>query len=422
MRRSYAEGAVYAVMVGAAEMYFVPDAVRLGAGPVVIGLVVGLPLAFGAVGAAIGLKMLDWFGRRRPVVVAGAVAQALVLYALASAELAGVGTPALLVAAASAYHLCAQLIAGPWSAWLGDIVPARIRGRYFSGRTRVVHLVTFVALLVGGGLLQWLEPGVGMAGGGRGFALLFGIAATFRASSAVLLALTPEGARPVHEGGPPRKLIPRWSVPADRLALAAGLLFFAVYFGSPFFTPYMLESLRFDYVEYTLATAAMVACKVLALRRWGHAVDRFGAVAVYRLAIVLQVAIPLPWLLTDSVVGIALAQGFSGFCWAAHEIGFFSLVLEHTKSSERPRAYALQSMSTGIGQLVGSLAGGLALMLVGDYLTIFAMTSALRLVACLVIAVALVEVFSTAGLGRRRLLLRVMGLRPSGGVIHRPLD
>jgi MFS family permease len=350
------------------------------------------------------------------------LAQTSVLLALVAAELQGVNTPLLLIAAASAYHLCAQLVAGPWSAWMGDIVPARIRGRYFSGRTRAVHLTTFVALLGGGALLQWLEPEIGMPGGGRGFALLYGTAAVFRFASAVLLASTPEGTRPIHELAVPRSLRPRWNVPADRLAIAAGLLFFAVYFGSPFFTPYMLEELHFDYVDYTLVTAAMVGCKVLALRRWGRAVDRFGAAAVYRLAIVLQVLIPLPWLLTDSVIGIALSQGFSGFAWAAHEIGFFSLVLEHTTSSARPRTYALQSISTGLGQLVGSLVGGLVLMLVGSYLTMFAMTSALRFLAASIMAVALAEVFRHVGVGRRRLLLRVMGLRPSGGVIHRPLD
>lgn len=422
MRRSFVEGSFYAVMVGLAEMYFVPDAVRLGAGAVEVAWLVGLPLAFGALGAAVGLRALGWWGRPRPVVVFGVIAQALVLLGLAVAELRAWTTPSVLVVAACGYHFCAQLVAGPWSAWFGDIVPPRIRGRYFSGRTRAVHFTSFIALLAGGLCLQWLEPPIDSGRGGLGFAVLFLGAAVSRLMSAVLLATTHEGSK--HSGGSsvPLPLRPRWRVPGDRLVVGAGVLYFAVYFGSPFFTPFMLEELRLDYAQYTLATAAMVACKVLSLRRWGRSVDRFGAVAVYRLAIVLLAAIPLPWLVVDGLAGVAAAQALSGFAWAAHEIAFFSLVLETTQSEARPRTYALQSMTTGIGQLLGSLAGGIALSSIAEPRAIFGLSSALRFAAAIGLAFVLAEVFRGARIGRRGLLLRVIGLRPSGGTVHRPVE
>ncbi len=421
MRRSFAEAIAYAAMFGLAEMFFVPDAVRLGAGPLAIAVVVGLPLAAGAAGASVGLRLVGWSSRRRPVVVGGVVGQALVLCALATAEAMTLNTPALLVAAACAYHFCAQLVAGPWSAWLGDIVPARIRGRYFSNRTRAVHLTSFVALLAGGLILQWLQPPLGTAGG-SGFAVLFATAALARVVSAALLATTPEGRRRPDEAPVATSLRPQWRVPADRLMLGAGLIYLAVYVGSPFFTPFMLEELRLDYAQYTLATAAMVACKVLSLRRWGHAVDRFGAAAVYRLAIVLVALIPVPWLFVQGAVGASLAQAVSGFAWAAHEIALFSVVLETTPSPQRPRVYALQSISTGLGQLGGSLAGALIVVWLSDTRQLFAVSSGLRLLAAAAVVWALAETFRTVRIGRRRLLLRVIGLRVSGGAVHRPMD
>ena len=204
--------------------------------------------------------------------------------------------------------------------------------------------------------------------------------------------------------------------------VGAGIVSLAVYVGSPFFTPFMLEELRLDYAQYTVATAAMVACKVLSLRRWGQAVDRFGAAAVYRLAIVLVALIPVPWLFVQGVVGVALAQALSGFSWAAHEIALFSVVLETTPSSQRPRAYALQSISNGLGQLGGSLVGAFIIVGLSDTRQLFAISSGLRLVAAIAVVWALAETFRNVRIGRRRLLLRVMGLRPSGGAVHRPMD
>ena len=52
------EGAVYALMVGCGETYFLANAVRLGASPLQQGLVVTLPLCVGAGGAVLSIAML----------------------------------------------------------------------------------------------------------------------------------------------------------------------------------------------------------------------------------------------------------------------------------------------------------------------------------------------------------------------------
>lgn len=418
MRRSVAEGGFYALMFGFAELYFVPDGVRMGASSIEVGLLVGLPLAAGAMGAWVGLHVLRWSGHRRPVVVTGVSAQATILLLAAWMQWTGHGTLPRLVAIVCTYHFCAQLHGASWSSWLGDLVPARIRGRYFSHRTRVVHLTSFAALLTGGALLQWLEQPTGL-GAGRGFAVLYALAGLSRVMSATWLSMTPEG-RPAST--PTRTALrPRWSRQGDRLALMTGLLFFAVYLGSPFFTPFMLEDLGFSYFEYTLTNAAMVLCKVVSMRRWGHALDRHGAAAIYRLTIILTALVPLPWLWVESVWGLGIAQALSGFAWAGHEVAFFSLVLETHSAPERARAYTLQSIVNGSAQLLGSLLGGLALAWWLDARWVFALTTAARIMAAICVALALRQVFATVRLGRRALLLRVVGLGPSGGALHRPI-
>lgn len=420
MRRSVVEGSFYAVMFGLAELYFVPDGVRMGATSVQVGLLVGLPLAVGSVGALLGLRLLQWSGRRRPLVVSGVSCQAAVLCLAAFMQWSGQGTLPRLLILVCAYHFFAQLHGASWSSWIGDLVPAPIRGRYFSQRTRTVHLTSFLALLVGGGILQGLERSTHLPSG-FGFAVLYTAAGVARVVSAILLASTPEGLPAQQTRAAKLPLRPRWSRHGDRLALVGGLLFFAVYLGSPFFTPYMLEQLDFSYLEYTLASAVVVLCKVVSMPRWGQALDRHGAAAIYRLAILLLAVVPLPWLWVRGAVGVGFAQGLSGFAWAGHEVAFFSLVLETHAPHERARAYTLQSITNGSAQLLGSLMGGLALVWWVDTRWVFAATTVARLMAAIVIAIALREVFARARVGRRALLLRVVGLRPSGGTVHRPI-
>lgn len=433
VRRSLAlsivEGACYAVMVGLGEAYFIADAVRLGAAPVMLGLMVGLPLAVGGAAAVAGATALRRVSRRRPLTATLVAIQAAVLVAMAWSAATGRATPGRLLLAVCAYHACGQVCGALWSSWYGDLVPSTIRGRYFARRARVVHLATFAALIGGGFALYGLEGGGGPAGaaarGGAGFATLYLAAAAFRLISATLLALSPEGrmtddapagwrdlrrvtAGDGHGAGP------------GRILWVSAILYSAVYVGSPYFSPHMLEGLHLDYRQFMAASAAQVVAKVVSLHAFGRAVDAHGPVAVYRLAAVLIALIPLPWLFLSSVPAVLAVQAMSGFSWAAHEIGIFSLLLSTASARARVLVFAAQSLMNGAAQLVGSLLGAAVVAFAGSYRAAFLASLVSRGVAAAVVSLAVRDLTRPA-VSRRRVLLRVIGFRPSGGVAHRPV-
>ena len=82
MRLSLADALFCALMVGAGEVYFLADAVRLGATPLEQALVITIPLCVGTLGPLVSLALLGRFRRRKAVVVTGATAQALVLFSI----------------------------------------------------------------------------------------------------------------------------------------------------------------------------------------------------------------------------------------------------------------------------------------------------------------------------------------------------
>lgn len=425
MRLSRIDAAVYALMVGLGEAYFLADGVRLGATPTEIALLVGLPLAVGASGPILALRLLRTLGRRKPVVVGAAAGQGAILLGLAWLDANGITTASLLIAVSTLYQIFAQSAGTAWSSWYGDLVPAAGRGRYFATRNRGAYAGTLVGLVAGGLILSRFEParaGIAGAVGGGGFAVAYLLAGIFRCVSVALLAASPEGR---FSGMPDRARVGRFlrtqrGSGAWRLVLLVGLLQVAVYVASPFFNPYMLEALEFTYIEYMIASACLVVAKVLALPLWGRWIDQRGPQRTLALGGLVLAIVPLPWILASDLWGVLLCEAISGAAWSGFEVGHFSLLLELGYRRMRPTVFAAQSVVTGSGQLVGGLIGSALLASALDPRAIFAVSSGLRIGVVLLLIWLLPR--RAIGVLRPQPQFRIAGFRPGTGMARRPVE
>jgi MFS family permease len=423
---SVGDGVFFAFMVGIGESFLVADALRLGASTFEQGLIVTLPLLCGALGPLIALRVLARIPLRRALVLVGAWLQVANWLALALLDFLGGNDPLVLIGFACLHQVFGQLTGTGWTSWFGDVVPRQLRGRFFGRRNRWIHVSTCLGLLVGGGLLELLEPARCRAGfeEGHGFALLFMLAALARAVSSAFLFLTPE---PRFAGLAPAVRVSQFlrtarGNRAARLLCFSGTLYFSVYVASPYFAPFMLEELDFRYWEFTLASLAIVVFKVLSVPAWGRVIDGHGAHPTFALAALLTALVPLPWLWTHGLGWALLAQSFSGFSWAGYEVALFALLLDSSYRGTRPHVFAVQSLLHGTGQLLGGLAGAFALARIGDLRALFALSLATRLLLALCVPGLVPRPPGGAQAGKRALLLRVIGLRPSGGLAHRPVE
>ncbi len=430
MRLSMADGATYALMVGTAEVYFLADAIRLGASAFELALVVGLPLACGALGPLLALRRLSRARSRKPLVVGAALGQALILAALGLVDLAGAASPASLIGLICLYQICAQGAGTGWASWYGDLVPREVRGRYFSRRTRLVHLSTCIGMLTGGLLLDRLEPGpagdaLSAELGGAGFGTLFLVAAAYRLFSALLLAASPEGP---FRGVPDRMRVERFlrtqrGTGAWRLVLLVGSLQFFVYLASAYFAPFMLGELRLDYLEYTAANLWLVIVKVALLPLWGRWIDQYGPRSILALALVLVALVPLPWVFASGLGLVLVAQTLSGISWSGFEVSNFALLLDSGYRRTRLHLFAAQSIMNGGAQLAGSLTGAMLLPWIdGGYRVLFLASCVGRMVVALAMPAVVPPARGAPGIGRGRLALRMVGIRPGGGPMHRPVE
>jgi MFS family permease len=426
MRLSAIEGVAYALMVGFGETYFLADAVRLGASTLEQGLLVTLPLCTGALGSVVALALLTRVRGRKGIVVASASAQVALLYAVANR---GIVSPALLIVAVCLYQACGQATGTAWSSWYGDLVPKEIRGTYFARRNRFVHLATCAGLVTAGLLLQRIEPGaageVARGAGGSGFRLVFLLAAGARLASVLLLAVSPEPPFRGLSDAPQtlRFLGTGRGVRAWRLLGTGAALQFMVYLASPYFGPFMLKQLRFSYLEYMASSVTVVTAKFCLLPVWGRMVDSHGARQAYTLAALLVAVVPLPWLWAEGLLWIVPAQALSGFSWAGYEVAYFSTMLDSSTKRTRPYLFALQNILNGTGQLLGGLLGVAILAAShGSYRAVFAASLVARLAVAALAPKLVPPARKSRPIGRRALFLRMIGIRPHGGAVHRPID
>jgi hypothetical protein len=261
---------------------------------------------------------------------------------------------------------CAALSAGlavvgnnGWTAWMGELVPGRLRGRYFGRRTAVCTL---------GGTLAGVAVARGLdAAAGAGATSLV-LAALALASSAVGAATSALLARQHDPGGPPA----RAPVLADALRPVADpearrlLAYQLAWNGSVglaggFFTFHLLQNLRAGFTVVALHAAGAAAARVLAAPLWGRAVDRVGPRPVLAASSFLASGLPLLWLATSPGVlwPVAVDAILGGVAWGGHGIAAFSAPLDVGARRDRPFYLAAFATAGGLAFAAAAAAGGL---------------------------------------------------------------
>jgi MFS family permease len=360
LRASSAEG-LFAEVVSACvgPTVLVGWALHLGAPPLEVGLVAALPqlAQLFQLPGAFGTALL---GRRRAALWAVTLSrQALLpLAALPLLPLGDEGKRALLLAVAAASAALGVVGNNAWTAWMGELVPAPLRGRYFGART---------ALCTAGGTLAGLAAGALLdAAGGRAMrepalALLALLGCAAGAVTTVLLARQHDPPAP---GVPPPTLA--LALRPLRDPAARGLLRYqvawnaAVGLGGGYFTFHLLGNLHAGFTVVALHAACAAAVRVVAAPAWGRAIDRFGARPVLAACSFGAAVLPVLWIAAapDRLWPIALDAVLSGVAWGGHGLAAFAAPLAVAPRRERPYWLAAFGAAGGLAYAAAASAGG----------------------------------------------------------------
>jgi len=337
-------------------------ALQLGATPLVIGLLGALPLA--AQILHLPSAFLTQLLGPKPVAVAAIGASRLVwlpLVAMPFVSLPAGTELSVLLAVVATAAILGVLGNNAWVAWMGDLVPGAIRGRFFSRRTVYITVAGTLSSLGAGIALDAVTP-LGLKP-----EMLSGLAAVACAAGVLSIWLLLRHAGPNRDHDRQRPEL-RGLVQAARDAHTWPWLRYlfcwntAVALSASFFSYHMLGTLGLGFSLVAVHGVAVAGVRVATAPLWGHAVDRLGARPVLVLCSFGIAAVPALWLFVapDFLWPLAVEAAAAGTLWAGHGIASMDLTLNSAPTARRPYYIAVFGATSGLGFGIASVIAGLA--------------------------------------------------------------
>ena len=253
---------------------------------------------------------------------------------------------------------------GPtWMGWMADLIPSRVRGRYWAFRRRVGLITTMVAALLAGWFIDY-SSGTRLGTQG-GIAVVFAIAAVLGTIDVLLFIFIPEIPKKVSQAATTWKALvfsPLKDCSFRQLMAYWFLLNFAnAGLISTFFQRNLREIVQMQnaWVNFVLVVSPCIGW-YLAVKWWGVARDRWGNRPILVISSAAVVINPLIWCLIRpewAWIGL-LVPIYGGMMWSGIDMALSAAMLSFAEGGKTSSYQALAAIITGLGGFAGSLVAG----------------------------------------------------------------
>ncbi len=243
---------------------------------------------------------------------------------------------------------------------IGDLVPMRIRGRYFSAR----QAVSLLAGILTGLFVSWLMDAVD---GRIAYTLVLILASLFGTADICCFFFVKWPAMQPRTGKGEGLLTMLKSVLKDKgYMMVVGyftLWFFAVNISGPFINVYFLEHARMSFTQITVYNQIIPnITTVLVIGWWGRQMDRYGNQPIVQTAGLYCMILPLAYILTGpgKFAILPFAHAISGMAWPASDLGQQNMYLERAPAHNRSMYVAVffactQLFGTAFSNFIGGI-------------------------------------------------------------------
>jgi len=354
------EGIANSIKVGAGESYLTPYAIALGASSVQVGFLKSIPQLVGSLSQLFSTSITEYMKTRKRMITIGVFFQALMFLPIIYVFFITQQRVWFLILFVMIYWMLGSITVPAWNSWLGDIVPDRIKGKYFGKRNSITKLTSFASMLIAGLLLQFFSNINWMIG----FTLIFSVAMISRLV----------GSWYVHRINEPKYHFPKESkfsfidfikrmkkTNYGIFVIYLCLMSFSVQIFSPYSVVYLLKDLKFNYLTYTIVIAASTLSSFLFMPIWGKYIDVFGNKKIITLTGYLIPLVPILWLISKNPFYLMFAEVFSGFAWSGFHLATFNFVFDTVSRSKRVRCVSYYNVLNGVAIFFGASLGGFLL-------------------------------------------------------------
>jgi len=387
-----AAATVFVTLTGGA--FLTGMALMLGANDFQIGLLVALPFLMQVAQLASPFLVEKFGGRKGLVVKSAFMARQIWWLLIPVLFLSGGWRLEALLAIVIISGIIIMPAAPAWLAWMSELVPERIRGRFFGVRSSGVALATVGASIIGGLIID-LYKNRGFEN--IGFAVITTIGCVFALVAYLYTRKLPSG--PV-EGEKRKFNITQLSRPLKDVRYRNLLKTFfvwniAVGISAAFFAPHMINNLEMSFTLISIYSSIAALVAIGLNKPWGVLIDRFGCRPVVIICSFAISFVPLIWLLPGkNTIWILFPEViFSGAFWSGFNLAAFNMPIAYSPREDRIIYLGVFSVLTGLGFFIASIMGGLLAHIwvnvkfhigsqaIINYHLLFVLSGALRLLA-----------------------------------------
>lgn len=333
-------------------------AVELHASPLLLGALWGLPY-FGQLLQLPALWFTAALGRRRAAVVTHAFARQVTLpiAILPFVDLSLDAKRTVVVALFAVATLASIVGHNAWLAWMGELVPARIRGAYFGRRSALSSVVATIAALVIAFALDLARTHAALGIALSAIVVVRSIAGAF---TTALMMRQHDPPEPVAQPRVRDILEPLADRAFRRLLAYRAAWGVATGLGASLSAIFMLRSLGLGFLGVATYAASVAFLRVLTTPLWGRTLDRAGARSVLVTCSLGAAVSSCAWVFATSgsswLIGVDALV--SGLLLSGQELAVFMLPLATAPARRRPLYSATSVMVGGVAYGGASVIGG----------------------------------------------------------------
>jgi len=334
-------------------------ALYFGAGDFEIGILCAIPFL-----AQIAQICSSWFieqmKSRKKLVISGFLAGRIIwLLILPLLLFSPVWRLEAFLALVIASNFAVMLATPAWLSWISDLVPVRIRGRYFGHRASAIAVSTVITTVLGGYILDWFSL---RELDNFGFAVITILASIMALISVIILKKLPD---PQNSSVKTHYTLKSFLEPIRDTRFRGLLSVFFIWnisigIAAVFFAAHMLTNLKMSFTQIALYSSSVALSAIFVNRIWGKLIDRFGSKPVLAICSLGITLVPLVWLFPreDFLWILALESTYTGILWAGFNLAAFNMPIANSPQQNRPSYLAAFSVITGFGFFLASLFGG----------------------------------------------------------------
>jgi Na+/melibiose symporter-like transporter len=265
------------------------------------------------------------------------------------------------------------MAANAWMGWIGDMVPTRIRGRFFAKRNSILMVIGLLGGYLFAAAIDLFDQNPGPAGkllrnlldlgdlrqwAPWAFFGLFCAAGALGIAGLFILRKQPEREKDVEtEALSSMLLTPLRDHNFRRLAVWGIWWMLAIGIGAPFWQPFMIENLRMSVLMIMIYGTIATFAGLASLRAWGRLIDRHGNKNSMRIATVMSALSPVPWLFADpSRLWLIYCEAIlSGVLWSGAGIVATNFVLSIAPAGKQQSYSGVFAAISGLGMVTTML-------------------------------------------------------------------